>query len=81
MTTNTNPMQILQFVKKSKNPQQAVYNMVEKQMGNNPIFSNLLALAKNNKGEEIKDIARNLCKERGVDFDKEFNSFRQNLGL
>lgn len=81
MTTNTNPMQILQFVKKSKNPQQAVYNMVEKQMGNNPIFSNLLALAKNNKGEEIKNIARNLCKERGVDFDKEFNSFRQNLGL
>lgn len=81
MTTNTNPMQILQFVKKSKNPQQAVYNMVEKQMGNNPIFSNLLTLAKNNKGEEIENIARNLCKERGVDFDKEFNSFRQNLGL
>lgn len=81
MTTNANPMQILQFVKKSKNPQQAVYNMVEKQMGNNPIFSNLLALAKNNKGEEIENIARNLCKERGVDFDKEFNSFRQNLGL
>ena len=76
-----NPMQILQFVKKSKNPQQAVYNIVEKQMGNNPIFSNLLALAKNNKGEEIENIARNLCKERGVDFDKEFNSFRQNLGL
>ena len=81
MTTNTNPMQILQFVKKSKNPQQAIYNIVEKQMGNNPIFSNLLALAKNNKGEEIENIARNLCKERGVDFDKEFNSFRQNLGL
>ena len=81
MTTNTNPMQILQFVKKSKNPQQAVYNMVEKQMGNNPIFSNLLALAKNKKGKEIENIARNLCKERGVDFDKEFNSFRQNLGL
>lgn len=81
MTTNANPMQILQFVKKSKNPQQAVYNIVEKQMGNNPIFSNLLALAKNNKGKEIENIARNLCKERGVDFDKEFNSFRQNLGL
>ena len=81
MTTNANPMQILQFIKKSKNPQQAVYNIVEKQMGNNPIFSNLLALAKNNKGEEIENIARNLCKERGVDFDKEFNSFRQNLGL
>ena len=81
MTTNANPMQIWQFVKKSKNPQQAVYNIVEKQMGNNPIFSNLLALAKNNKGEEIENIARNLCKERGVDFDKEFNSFRQNLGL
>lgn len=81
MTTNNNPMQLIQFLKKSKNPQQAVCNIMEQQMGDNPIFANLLNLAKNNQGQEIEAIARNLCKERGIDFDKEFNSFRKNLGL
>ena len=81
MTTNNNPMQLIQFLKKSKNPQQAVCNIIEQQMGDNPIFANLLNLAKNNQGQEIEAIARNLCKERGIDFDKEFNSFRKNLGL
>lgn len=81
MITNNNPMQLIQFLKKSKNPQQAVCNIMEQQMGDNPIFANLLNLAKNNQGQEIEAIARNLCKERGIDFDKEFNSFRKNLGL
>lgn len=80
MTIN-NPMQTLQLIKNSKNPQQFVYNMVEQQAGNNPIFANLLNLAKNNKGAEIENVARNMCKEKGIDFDKEFNSFRQALGL
>ena len=81
MTTNNNPLQLIQFLKKSKNPQHAVCNIIEQQMGDNPIFANLLNLAKNNQGQEIEAIARNLCKERGIDFDKEFNSFRKNLGL
>lgn len=80
MTIN-NPMEAINFIKNTKNPQQLAYNLIVQQAGNNPIFANLLSLAKNNKGKEIENIARNLCKERGVDFDKEFNSFRKNLGL
>jgi hypothetical protein len=80
MTIN-NPMQMLQFIKKAKNPQQFVCNMIEERMGENPLFANLLNLAKNNKGQEIEQIARNMCKEQGIDFDKEFNNFKQNLGL
>lgn len=80
MTIN-NPMEAINFIKNTKNPQQLAYNLIAQQAGNNPIFANLLSLAKNNKGKEIENIARNLCKERGVDFDKEFNSFRKNLGL
>jgi hypothetical protein len=38
-----------------------------------------LDLAKNNRTAEIEKIARNLCAERGIDFDKEFNSFKYNL--
>jgi hypothetical protein len=48
---------------------------------NNPLMANLLDLAKKNRGDEIERIARNLCKERGVDFDKEFNNFKKNLGF
>ena len=50
-------------------------------MGNNPLFANLLSLAKANNTSEIETIARNMFKEKGMDFDKEFNSFKQNFGF
>ena len=42
---------------------------------------NLLTLAQNNDGKGIEQIARNLCAQRGLDFDKEFATFKQQLGL
>jgi hypothetical protein len=42
---------------------------------------NLLNLARNGQTAEIEKIARNLCKERGVDFDQEFTKFRRMLGM
>ena len=45
------------------------------------MMNNLLQLAQNGKGVEIEQIARNIMKEKGLDFDKEFNSFKNNLGL
>jgi hypothetical protein len=68
-------------MKKGGNPQQIVLNMLEQQTNNNPFAANLLQLAKNNKTLEIEQIARNMAKEKGVDFDKEFNDFKQMLGL
>ena len=41
---------------------------------------NLLALAKQNKTKEIEQIARNICQQHGIDFDKEFASFKQSIG-
>lgn len=76
-----NPMQLMQMLKQCGNPQDFVCNMVEERMGGNPLFSNILALAKNGRGNEIEAIARNMMKEKGLDFDKEFNSFRKTLGL
>lgn len=78
---NINPAQILQFIKFSRNPQQSIIQIVEQQAGGNPFFENLISLAKCNKGEEIETIARNMFKEKGLDFDKEFTSFKQSLGL
>ena len=56
-------------------------NFLESQASGSPMVENLLTLAKNKDGKGIEEIARNLCKERGVDFDKEFTAFKQLLGL
>ena len=80
MNSNMNPMQLMQMLK-SGNPQSFVFQMLEQNAQNNPFFANILQLAKNNKTTEIEQIAINMCKEKGIDFNKEFNSFKNNLGL
>ena len=42
---------------------------------------NLIALAKDNRAEEIEKIARNITRERGVDFDEAFNAFKEAIGV
>ena len=80
MSSNMNPMQLMQMLK-SGNPQSFVFQMLEQNAQNNPFFANILQLAKNNKTSEIKQIAIYMCKEKRIDFNKEFNSFKNNLGL
>lgn len=75
-----NPMQLVQMIKNGQNPQQLLIHVLEQQP-NNPMASNLLYLAKNNRTADIEQIARNISQQRGIDFDKEFNAFRNNLGL
>ena len=77
----TNMMQIISLMKNGGNPQRMVLNMLEQQTENNPFAANLLQLAKGNKSGEIEQIARNLAKEKGIDFDTEFNNFKKTLGL
>ena len=81
MPTNNGVFNLINMIKNSPNPQELAYNTLSKQYGGNPFFANLLNLAKNGQGDQIETIARNMMKERGLDFDKEFNSFKQNLGL
>ena len=80
MSSNMNPIQLMQMLK-SGNPQSFVFHMLEQNAQNNPFFANILQLAKSNKTSEIEQIAINMCKEKGIDFNKEFNSFKNNLGL
>ena len=78
---NNGIMQFIQMIKSGGNPQQMVMNMLQQQAGNSPIGQNLLTMAKNNDGKGIEQVARNLCAQRGLDFDKEFAAFKQQLGL
>lgn len=76
-----NILKILAAIKNGQDPQQLVMSILEGEMGNTPMGQNLLRLAKEQRGDEIEKIARNLCAQRGLDFDKEFMSFKQRIGL
>ena len=69
-----NPMQ---FLKGIKNPQQFVMNM----LGQNqtPIGMQLINLAKTGNKTQIENFARNICKGRGMDFDKSFAEFMKQI--
>lgn len=81
MNYPVNPSQIIQMIKSGKNPQQLLMNILQGQMGNTPFGQNLLKLAQNNQTKDIEQIARNVCQQRGVDFDKEFDAFRKQYGI
>lgn len=76
-----NPAQLIQMIKGGKNPQQLMLNILQQNAQGNPMLQNLMMLAKNNRTTDIEQIARNLAKEQGIDFDKEFNAFKQQFGL
>ena len=77
-----NPMQLIQQIKQGKNPQQLMMGILESQAMQSPVYANLLQMAKNGRTAEIEAFARNVAKEKGIDFDKEFSQFKkQYFGL
>lgn len=71
-----NPMQLLQsFITKGMSPQK----IIEQMMGNNPMVNNLVKMANSGNEAGIETFARNMFKEKGRDFDKEFAEFRRNF--
>lgn len=79
--TGINPMQIIAMIKNGQNPQQLVLSMLENQMGGTPMGDNLLTMARNGQSADIEKFARNLFESRGIDFDKEFTSFKSQMGF
>ena len=78
---NVNPMQLISQIRQGKNPQQLMINIMEINIKDTPMGENLLLLAKEGRSADIEQIVRNMFKERGLDFDKEFTAFKKNLGL
>ena len=68
-----NPMQILQsFISKGLSPQK----IAEQMIGNNPVMANLVKMANAGDTDGVEKVARNIFKEKGRDFDKEFLEFK-----
>ena len=80
-TQQFNPMQVIMAMKNGQNPQQIVMNMLQERMSQTPMGQNLIALAQNNQTAQIEQIARNICNQRGIDFDKEFSKFKNQFHI
>ena len=74
------PTNMIDFMKmvKNGNPQEMVMSMLKQtaQTGN-PMATNLINLINSGDMQGVERLARNVARERGIDFDKEFNSFKQ----
>lgn len=75
-----NPMEVLKgFMGKGGNPQELVMKAIEMSSVNPTMISNLVNMAKQGNYQGIEQFARNYLKEKGMDFDKEYNSFMSNF--
>ena len=70
-----NPMQMLQsFLGRGMSPQQIISQM----SGNkNPMITNLMNMMQTGDSKGVENFARNIFKEKGRDFDKEFGEFKK----
>ena len=74
-----NPFQIIQGI---KNPQQFLQQITENnQMMQNPMIKNAVQMAKNGDTKGIEQLARNLCKEKGINADDMFNQIKDKFGM
>lgn len=81
-TNNTRDFSQIMTMVRNSNPKDVAINLLqESSNAGNPMAAQLMSLAQSGNSREIEKIARNIAKEKGIDFDKEFNSFRQMFRL
>jgi uncharacterized protein Yka (UPF0111/DUF47 family) len=72
-------IQLFKNVMNAKNPEQLVFQMLEQQASQSDIANNLFTLAKQQNYDAIEEIAKNVCKQNGMDYDSQFKAFMQLL--
>lgn len=78
---SNNILQFVSMIKNNPNPQALVMNELQRRAQQNPVLQNVATLVQNGDTQGVETIVRNIAKERGIDFDKEFNSFKQMFRL
>ena len=69
-----NPFQFMNMLKSIKNPKEAVINIIKS--NNNPMLKNLVEMAEKGDTKGVENFARNFYAQQGLDFDQEFNNFK-----
>ena len=77
----TNPMQLIQMMR-SGNPQQLLQRMMgNSQIMSNPIMKNALGMVQSGNMKGVEELARNLCKEKGLNADDVMKQLKNNFGM
>lgn len=75
-----NPMQMMEMFSGRSNPQQVVSQMMNQQLQNNPLFQRAQQMARGKSPQELEQVAKNLCQQRGIDLDSAMEQFQQMMG-
>ena len=71
-----NPINIIkQYITQGLTPQ----NILSKMSINNPILNNVMNMAQKGDTKGVETFAKNICNQRGLDFETEFNKFKNNF--
>lgn len=54
-----------------------IQQMANQMLKNNPLFQRAMQMAQGKSEDELKQIANNLCKQRGIDIDEAYKQFEQ----
>lgn len=76
---NINPMQIMQLMNNPKNFAKQMFN--NSQAMKNPILKNAVGLVDKGDSKGLEQLARNLCKEKGLNADEMFNQMKNQMGM
>ena len=73
-----NPFQMLGAM---KNPQAFIQQMINNsQIMQNPMAKNAMEMAQNGNTQGVEQMARNLCREKGLNADDVFNQIKSRFG-
>lgn len=72
-----NPINMIKMAMGKMTPEQFV--MKELENNTNPMLGNLLEMANKGDNESLEKFARNVCKQKGIDFDTDFAKFMENF--
>lgn len=72
-----NPINMIKMMMGKTSPKDMVMKMIEN--NSNPVFANLIDMANRGDTKGVEEFARNICKEKNIDFDKDFTDFMNNF--
>ena len=76
-----NPLSIIQMMKSGNSQQFMQQIMGNSQIMSNPIMKNTMQMAQSGDVKGIEQMARNLCKEKGLDADEMFNNIKKQFDI
>lgn len=76
-----NPMQLMQMIRNGGNPQQAIINIMKNQSVNSPVINNAINMMEKCDSAGLEKLARNLCKEKGINPDDMLSQVKNQFGI